>query len=386
MTDLFTHVRVLASEIGPRGTGSTGEAAAADYVAGYLDSLCLNIKRNTFRAVSSQNAFPISIDLIALLAIIVYPLKIPFTPWIAAGLALCAAPLLWIAIIHSESPLRFLLPQVTSRNVLAQIEPQNELHQRVVILAHLDTNRCRLAWQSATVQRLEPLTWLTLAILGSLGLIYLTGAFLGGSLILYWISFIPGIYILGTILTLYRDEKTPFSPGAHDNAASVGVALEIAQRLSKEPLDHTQIWLAFTGAEETDHKGLKVILSEYEAELKQAVFLDLEGVGSGDIVYLTRQGLCKHYHPDPDLLKMVEQTAVSHAELNIKGAQMLMEDEVRTLRNSKFRAICIAGRDPQTGSLPHWHRSDDTIDTISTETMERATKFVIALLKEIDGS
>jgi hypothetical protein len=215
-------------------------------------------------------------------------------------------------------------------------------------------------------------------------LIYLTGAFLGGSLMLYWISFIPGIYILGTIITLYRDEKTLFSPGAHDNAASVAVVLEVAQRLSQEPLNHTQIWLAFTGAEETDHKGLKVILREYEAELKNAIFLDLEGVGSGDIVYLTRQGLCKHYYPDPDLLALVERTAKQLADLNIKGAQMLMEDEVRTLRNSKYRAICIAGRDPQTGSLPHWHRSDDTIDTISTETLERATKFVVALLNEVE--
>lgn len=386
MSTLLAHVSALAAEIGPRGTGTPAEAAAADYVAAHLTALGLPVEKRTFRAVASQNAFPLSIALVALLAVIIYPLGGALTRWIAAALALLAPFLLWQAIVHSDSLLGPLLPHVTSRNVVTRLEPQGEPRRRAVVLAHLDTNRCRLVWQSSTVRHLETLTWLTLAIFILLGLLYLTGALLGGPAWIWWLSLLPAGYQLGSLVTLWRDERTPFSPGAHDNAASVAVALGLAERLAAQPLQNTQVWLAFTGAEETDHAGLKTLLREHDSALREAAFIDMEGVGSGEIVYLTRQGLCLRYRPSPDLLALAEKIAARHPDLNVHAAQMTVEDEVRTLREGGYRAICIAGCDPQTGSLPHWHRADDTADTVSPETMERAVSFVLAMLHELDGS
>jgi hypothetical protein len=385
MTSTLAHVSALAAEIGPRGTGTPGEAAAADYVAARLTTLGLPVERRAFRAVSSQNAFPLSIALVALLAVIVYPLGGALTRWIAAALALLTPLLLWQAIIHSDSLLWPLLPHVTSRNVVTRLKPQGEPRRRVVVLAHLDTNRCRLVWQSSTVRRLEPLTWLTLAIFILLGLLYLTGALLGGPAWIWWLSLLPAGYQIGSLVTLWRDERTPFSPGAHDNAASVAVALGLSERLAAQPLQNTQVWLAFTGAEETDHAGLKTLLREHDSSLREAVFVDMEGVGSGEIVYLTRQGLCLHYRPSPDLLALAEKVADCQPDLDVHAAQMTVEDEVRTLRGGGYRAICIAGRDPLTGALPHWHRADDTADTVSPQVMERAAGFVMALLQALDG-
>ncbi|MGB9723699.1 MAG: M28 family metallopeptidase [Chloroflexia bacterium] len=375
-------MRFLAGEVGPRGTGTAGEAAAADYVAGRLAGLGLPVERQEFRAVASQNAFPLAVDLVALLAVVLYPLDGAVLRWIAAALALAAPLLLWWAITHSDSPLRPLLPHVTSRNVLARIGPAGEGHRRVVLLAHLDTNRCRLAWQSAAVRYLEPLTWLTLAVLAVLGLLYLAGASLGGPAWTWWVSLLPAGYLLGTVVTLWRDDRSPFSPGAHDNASGVAVALEVAARLSALPPSHTEVWLAFTGAEETDHRGVKTLLRRYD--LRQALFLDLEGVGGGDIVYLTRQGLCWPYRPDPELLALVERVVARKPDLGVRPARMTVEDEVRTLRNRGYRAICIAGRDPMTGTLPRWHRADDTADAVSEEAMRRAVEFLMQLVGRMD--
>ncbi len=378
------HVRVLAGEIGPRGTGTVGEAAAADYVAGRLAELGLPVERDEFRAVASQNAFPLAADLVALLSVSLYPLAGAPTRWIAAMLALAAPLLLWWAITRSDSPLRPFLPHVTSRNVLARLKPVGAPRRRVVLLAHLDTNRCRLAWQSAAVRLLEPLTWLTLAVLASLGALYLLGAALDGPRWVWWVSLLPAGYILGTVVTLWRDDRTPFSPGAHDNASSVAVVLEVAARLFDRPLRHTEVWLAFTGAEETDHRGLKVLLRRHASALRDASFMSLEGVGGGDIVYLTRQGLCRPYQPDPDLAALAGRVAARRPDLGVSPAQMTVEDEVRTLRNWGYAAICIAGRDPATGTLPYWHRPDDTADTTSAETMGRAADFVMEMLHELD--
>ncbi len=377
-------MRVLAGEIGPRGTGTAGETAAADYVAGRLAGLGLPVERHEFRAVASQNAFPLAADMVALLAVALYPLGGAPTRWIAAALALAAPSLLWWAITRSDSPLRPLLPQVVSRNVVARLKPTDIPHRHAVILAHLDTNRCRLAWQSAAVHLLEPLTWLTLTVLAALGLLYLSGVLLDGPAWTWWVSLLPAGYVLGTVVTLWRDERTLFSPGAHDNASSVAVALEIAARLSVHPLRHTEVWLAFTGAEETDHQGLKTLLRRYTTPLRDAAFFDLEGVGSGDIVYLTRQGLCWPYRPDPELLSLAECVAARRPDLGVGPAQMTVEDEVRTLRNRGYRALCIAGRDPMTGALPRWHRPDDTAEAVSPQALGRAADFLMALLCELD--
>lgn len=267
-----------------------------------------------------------------------------------------------------------------------RVEPQGELRQRVVVLAHLDTNRCRTIWQSSTVRYLEPLAYLTLAILAVLGMLYLVGALLDGPGWVWWASLLPAGYVVGSIISLWQDDRTPYSCGANDNAASVAVALELGARLAAQPLDSTQVWLAFTGAEETDHAGLYALLREHDPVLRRAAFIGLEGVGGGEIVYLTRQGLCAHYRPDPGLLALAESVAARHTELGVHAAQMTMEDEVGTLRRRGYRALCVAGRDPATGTLPHWHRADDTVDTISVEMLERAASFVMALLEELDGS
>jgi len=58
MSSLLEDVRVLAGEIGARGTGTDGEAAAADYVARRLSDLGLPAEQHAFRAVGSQNSFP----------------------------------------------------------------------------------------------------------------------------------------------------------------------------------------------------------------------------------------------------------------------------------------------------------------------------------------
>jgi hypothetical protein len=384
MSEIQPHVQALAGGIGPRGTGTPGEAAAADYVAAQLENLGLPLERHTFRSVASQNAFPLAANAVVFWAFAIYPLGFGLAPWISALLALAAAPLLLQAILYSDSLLRPLLPQVTSRNVVTRIEPQSAQQRRVVILAHIDTNRCRLAWQSGMVRSIQPLTALTLGMLTAVGVLYLLGALLGRPAWVWWVSLLPVGYSIGTAITLWRDDQTPFSPGAHDNAASVAVALEVAARLAAQALDNTQVWLAFTGAEETDHAGLKTLLRQHKDLMKDADFIDLEGVGSGDLVYLTRQGVILPYFPDLHLQKLAKSVASRRPELGVLAGEMVMEDECRTLSSGGYRAICIAGCDPATGSLAHWHRASDTPDTVSEETMQRAAEFVMAMLAEID--
>ena len=393
MTTPLDDVRHLAGTIGPRGTGTPAEAAAAEYVARRLMDLGLAHETHAIRTVPSQNAFPIAISLVAIMAAMVYPLCWTVTHWLGVLLSLAAGGLLWQTIRNAKfNPLITLLPKVHSQNIETCLQSESgprgslgstAVHRKAVILAHLDTNRCRLVWQSLAVRNIEPMTWLTLAIPFGMGMLYLVGIIIG-SMLWWWLSLPLMAYELGAIVTLIRDDRTPYSPGAHDNAASVAVALEVATRLSGVPLKNTEVWFVFDGAEETDHAGTVDLLRRHGAELRYASFFGLEGLGSGELVYLTRQGICDHYRPTADLLAVAEAVEENHPEYEFHPAQMLAEDDVRTLRVRGYHAIGIAGRDPQTGILPHWHRSDDLPETVLEETMNRAADILCALLNELD--
>ncbi len=383
MSKLLDDVQHLAGTIGPRGTGTPAEAEAAEYVSRRLADLGLAPERFTFRSVPTQNAFPIAISLMALLATIIYPLGGAITRWLAVLFSLAAGWSLWQTIRNDINPLIVLLPKVASQNIEARLQPKNEAHKKVVLLAHLDTNKCRLVWQSMSIRALTPMTWLTLAIPFCMSALYLVGA-ITGKFFWWWASLPFAAYQLGTIITLIRDDRVPYSPGAHDNAASVAVALEVAKRLSANPLQNTEVWFIFDGAEETDHAGTLDLLRRRGKELRDASFFGLEGLGSGEIVYLTRQGVIAYYHPTSDLLAIARSVVTRHPEFKFAPAEMLAEDDVRTLRGRGYRAIGIAGRDPQTGILPRWHRPDDTPEFVSEETMSRAADILCAMLKEMD--
>lgn len=384
MNKLLDDVHYLAGTIGPRGTGTPAESAAANYVSRRLADLGLSAARFTFRTVPSQNAFPLAVSGLALLAVVIYPLGAFITYWLASALSFFAAWSLWQTIRNDFNPLSKLIPKVTSQNIEARLQPKGEPLRKVVLLAHLDSNRCRLFWQSRSVRALTPLTWLTLAVPFCTGVLYLIGA-IRESMLWWWLSLPLAAYQLGTIITLVRDDRTPYSPGAHDNAASVAVALEVAARLSSTPLQNTEVWFVFDGAEETDHAGTLDFLRRHRNDLREASFIGMEGMGSSEIVYLTQQGVCAPYHPTPDLVAIAERVSAKHAHLNFQAAQSLVEDDVRTLRTRGYHAICIAGHDRHTSILPYWHRPDDTPDKVSVEIMQQATNILLAFLDELDG-
>jgi len=222
----------------------------------------------------------------------------------------------------------------------------------------------------------------TLAVYSINGLLYLLGAATGWRWP-YLASFLGALYVLATLIVLFAEMHRPYSPGANDNAASVAVNLGLAERLTKDPLERTEVFLAFTGAEEVDHRGLKVLLREH-AELREALFIDLEGVGTEDLCYLTQEGILRPYCPDPELLKLAEETANRRTDLKVKPAAMLVVDEVQTLRRLGYRAICLAGRDPQTDSLPCWHTCEDTVEHVVAAALGRAEEFVWEMLQKID--
>jgi len=381
---MLNHIKFLAQDIGPRGTGTSSEVKAADYVSDRLKEWDIIHERLTCCTILSMNHYPLSINSMGLLALLLFPLNGVWC-WIAAFLALLVAPFMALTIRTSANPLRLLLPKVSSPTILGRIEPWGMPKHQVVLLSHLDTNRCRLTWKPEVLHRLEPLTYLTLGMQSLFGFLLLLGVINGHGLTFWFLALIPGVYMFAMIVTLVLDDQTPYSPGANDNASSVGVVLNLAERLAKQPLTSTRVWVAFTGAEETDHYGLRSILNAYPQEMRDSLFIDHEGVGGGEIIYITRHGIGLHYFPDQQLLEIAGKVAAENSDLHVRGKKMTVSEEVSTLTHLRYRAICIAGHDPQTGGLAHWHQANDTVVNIDSASLKKARDFTLAMLKEIDA-
>jgi hypothetical protein len=103
------------------------------------------------------------------------------------------------------------------------------------------------------------------------------------------------------------------------------------------------------------------------------------------LCYATRHGVTylTQYHPGKEILQLAEKTAQTHPELGVTGRDMLILEEVATLRLAGHNALCIMGYD-EKGYLPLWHRLSDRLENLNPETLQRAAQFTWELVQTID--
>jgi hypothetical protein len=248
-----------------------------------------------------------------------------------------------------------------------------------VLLGHTDTNRHRDSFSPA---RRSALLATGTALIG----IQAAGAAAQvlGSPLLTGAAAAAHIAGLGAVLA---DESGPYVDGANDNASAVACLLGIGAAISARPLQHTDVWLVFTGAEEVGALGAHALLDEYGDQLRSAYFLDFEMVGRGDLAYISRHGGFSYlsaYAPDAESVALVERTASANRQLGIYGKELGMLDEVGALRGRGFRGICLTGIDAD-GLPANWHRESDAVGNIQPEALERAARFGLAMLQTLDA-
>jgi hypothetical protein len=162
-------------------------------------------------------------------------------------------------------------------------------------------------------------------------------------------------------------------------------AARIRQRVTMNvdrELVEKEVWFVATGAEEVGTVGMKAFLKEYAPDLRDAVFINLDNLGSGSVAYVTREGMWKRYSADRRLVGAAKR-AVREADLPIKGREYrgLSTDATPALVRG-FRAMSVMAFDIN-GRLPNWHWSTDTADNVSETNLEMAVDFVTALIKEL---
>ncbi len=376
------HARILTEATPGRGSATRHEAQAAVYVHTQLKRMGYEVQQQPFIGLRSIWFFLAMAFGFASLGHIGGPfLAYSLGAWTAWGVRAAlfgfAFYLMWRKFTFRRFPLRASLPQGPSQNVIAVAAPKEEARRRVVLIAHLDSHRAVIwfatDWLTRLYGLLSPLAvyglllapvFYALALLSGLSAFSWAGGVLGGLHFLVWFT--------GVTADLGR-----YSPGANDNASSVGVLLTLAERLRAEPLPDTEVWLVFTGCEETGGDGMLAFLRDNEDALREALFLDLEMSGIGDeIAYISAEGVVRPRKITPDLAAQLEKRGAR--SLSLAGFGVFTE--MGAVWERGLRGACLLSMPSGKNLLPEWHRLSDTPDKLQPAALERMHAFVWGVL------
>jgi hypothetical protein len=283
--------------------------------------------------------------------------------------------------------MRWLLPSADSQNAVGVISPAGEVRNRAVLCAHLDTHRTPIFYSSTA--------WHTLfgflvggafvsMVAGAVG--YGLGALFGWGWV-RWIGLAAAAMELFALLLCLHADLTPLSPGANDDASGVGVILALAERLSREPLARTEVWLAFTGCEEVASYGMAAFLDAHQAELgHEAVYIILDQVGLGRLMVLTSDGLILKRKTHPRALALAHRANDALPDVEVGDQVGIAYTDAAVATKRGLIALTVdALPPPGSDRAMHWHQMSDTLDHVDPAALAGAHAFTWRVLREIDA-
>ncbi len=384
------HVRYLTETIGPRGSTTPGEAQAAQYAANVLRDIGLQPVTEPFvSARSKYHPFVLS-TCIGLLCVVLFWLGNPILTLFALVLQVVNLLSVLVHLCPLPGPLRWFVPKGRSQNVYACVPPTGEIRRKVVLLAHLDSNRTPLVNSSSAWLRI--FRWLMPAsLVCGIALIALFAVGLASpSPLLHALSLPPALVLLIVCLLMLQADFTPFTVGANDNASAVGVTLSIASRLAVDRLQHTAVWAVLDGCEEVSLYGADAFARSHREELREALWIALDSIGGagGQPRYTESETLLLTARSDPELVSKFDEVACAHPELEagpLRFQTGANATDGTMLARHGLRQIAVIASGPRGSELLQIHRTTDDIQHIDPDVLRRSETLVWQVLQRIDA-
>jgi len=385
----LSHIQVLAQA--GRGSATPAEKQAADYVQSHLQEMHVDdIQTQSFLGLRSiwlffALAFGLALVGHAAYWFLRHPLGDSLAMLISVIALAFSGYLMWNKFTFRDFPLRTTLPHAPSQNVIGIIQPMGEVRKRLVLVAHLDSHRA-VFWFA---------TNFLVMVFAIAGVVCIYGIYLAIPLYVLaalthlqgfaWLAlFLAAFHFLGWFTGVTAD-LGPYSPGANDNASAMGTILSLAERLKSQPLQNTEVWLVFTGCEESGCDGMMTLLKEHGEKLKQALFVDFELVGIGDsLSYITVEGNLQRRHISPEVQALVQEVGEQYGLHPAAAPLVGASTEGGTLWEFGYQAVCFSAHYRGLPILPEWHRLTDTPGKIQLSTLEMVHKMAWDLLQRFD--
>ncbi|MGV8084030.1 MAG: M28 family peptidase [Coriobacteriia bacterium] len=150
---------------------------------------------------------------------------------------------------------------------------------------------------------------------------------------------------------------------------------------SDPELAEKEVWFVATGAQETGTWGMQEFLSAYGPELRDALIINIDSVGAGQLSWVVAEGMGRRRQASSRLTGLARR--VSREEQIVvkpKAYRGLSTDTYPALMRG-FKAMSIMAFDAR-GLPANWHWRTDTIDEIEPDLLDRAVKLVAEMVRK----
>lgn len=144
---------------------------------------------------------------------------------------------------------------------------------------------------------------------------------------------------------------------------------------------NTEVWFVALGSELANNGGIKAFLAAHASEMRGAIVVNLEALGSGAFSYLDREGDLKQVKCSPRMKRFIKKASQS-SNVQISPAQInWKESPASYAAKHRVQAMSLVGMD---GFAPaHYAQPDDVLESIDPASLDAAADFVVEFLKNI---
>jgi hypothetical protein len=374
-----------------RGAGSNAERRTASWLAEDLAKAGMTSRVETFWCRPNwalAHAWHLGLALVGSL--------------VAVGSARVGGALILVALlslisdaITGRSLGRRLTFEHASQNVIATAKREAPL--RLIITANYDAGRAGLVYrprlrraaaamrERAGASALGWLAWMMLLVLWlEVTAVLRTGGAHGGAVGVA--QLIPTVLLVLAVALLLEQGSAEFSPAAADNGTGVAAAVALARALAVSPPAHAQVELVLQGAGDGNAAGLRAYLRAHKSERRPAntVLLGIAACGSGTPRWWISDGQLVPVGFFGDLRRLAAELASQTGHLNARPHRGRGCSPALPARSRGLPALTIGALD-EHGLAPHAHGPDDTLEHVSTPTVDQVVEFGLLLVDAIDG-
>jgi peptidase M28-like protein len=372
-----TAVQALAT-IPDRGSATSAELAAADWIASRLRSIGLD-PRVEIEFVHGTHWWPYGLPPAA--AAIAGAMHLSRRGRLSRALAVLVGALGAAAVIEdvegSRRILRGSLPQRRTANVIAEAgDPDGT--RTLVIHAHHDAAHGGLMFHPAVSRPDGPVPPLGV-VAGGPALVALAAA-AGRRRTLR-----AGVGLAALTAALFADSgaRRPV-PGANDDASGVAALLILAQRLVADPPGGVRVVLLSTGSEESMLEGMAAFARRHLPRLPPAAtgFISVDSLGWELLALRSGEGALRQRPASPELVALLRECAQDLGHELREGLRSWIPTDGLIPLRSGYAQVNL-GSVQRDGTFPAYHTNDDTPDRVHIATITAGAALLDAAVRRL---
>lgn len=276
------------------------------------------------------------------------------------------------------------MPQYPSQNVVARFQAVRP-RSLIVVTAHYDSGCASPLTAPTIIPWLRVLNYVLIAAM-VIVLATCVADFIAmrngesGEIAMALRALGIGTLMAGALALFMASSRGEDIRGANGNASGVAALLGLADVIGRDQPEEADVWLVATGSHESWMGGMRQFLVEHRLDRENTYFLNLEGIGTGDLHMLAEEGMLHALRADPTMLRHARDLADRHG---------LKEGRMRAVPTGAYiplmremKAMTVMGLD-EDGLPPHWNQISDRVLEVEEKSIAQVTAFSDEFIREL---